>query len=256
MGIITLCTDFGNKDPYVGIMKAVILGVNPLATIVDITHEVEVQDIREAAFIVHDYWNYFPAGTIHVVVIDPTVGSSRRPIAVFSDGHFFVGPDNGVFSFVAGRASEVRAVENRDCMREEISPTFHGRDIFSPAAARLSLGIEPSLLGREITDPVMLQDIYPVITGNIMTGDIARFDHFGNAITNIHREQFESFVKGRPYAISIKEFSFSSLSHSYYEEEITCLTGSSGYMEFGVFQGNFRARTGGRKRDPVVITIR
>ena len=256
MGIITLCTDFGNKDPYVGIMKAVILGVNPAATIVDITHEVEAQDIREAAFIVHDYWNYFPAGTIHVVVIDPTVGSSRHPIVVFSDGHFFVGPDNGVFSFVAGRASEVRAIENRDCMCEETSPTFHGRDIFSPAAARLSLGIEPSLLGREITDPVILQDIYPVITGNIMTGDIARFDHFGNAITNIHREQFESFVKGRPYAITINEFSFSSLSHSYYEEEITCLTGSSGYIEFGVFQGNFRIRTGAQKRDPVAITIR
>lgn len=256
MDIITLCTDFGNKDPYVGIMKAVILGINPAATVVDITHNVEAQDIREAAFIVHDYWSYFPAGTIHVVVIDPTVGSSRRPIVVSCDGHFFVGPDNGVFSFVAGRASDVRAIENRDCMRDEISPTFHGRDIFSPAAARLSRGIELSLLGTKITDPVLLQDVYPVITGNTMTGDIARFDHFGNAITNINREQFESFVQGRPYAIRINEFSFSSLSHSYYEEETVCLTGSSGYIEFGVFQGNFRIRTGAQKRDPVVITVR
>ena len=127
----------------------------------DITHEVEAQDIREAAFIVHDYWSYFPAGTIHVVVVDPTVGSSRRPIVVSCDGHFFVGPDNGVFSFVAGRASEVRAIENRDFMREEISPTFHGRDIFSPAAARLSRGIELSLLGTKITDPVMLRGHLP-----------------------------------------------------------------------------------------------
>lgn len=256
MDIITLCTDFGNKDPYVGIMKAVILGINPTAKIVEISHEVEAQDIREAAFIVHDYWNYFPAGTIHVVVIDPTVGSSRRPIVVSCDGHFFVGPDNGVFSFVTGRASEIRVIENRDCMRHEISSTFHGRDIFSPAAARLSQGIEPSLLGTKIEDPALLKDLYPVIAGNTMTGDITRFDHFGNAITNINREQFESFVQGRPYAININEFSFSSLGHSYYEGETTCLAGSSGYIEFGVFQGNFRERTGAQKRDPVVITVR
>ncbi|MBP1748186.1 MAG: hypothetical protein H6Q52_725 [Deltaproteobacteria bacterium] len=255
MGVITLCTDFGNKDPYVGIMKGVILAGDPAAQIVDITHEVEPQDIREAAFTVHDYWRYFPSGTVHVVVVDPTVGSSRRPVVVSRDGHFFVGPDNGIFSFIAGRASDIRVIENRDYMREMVSPTFHGRDIFSPIAARLSCGLALSLLGTKITDPVMLDDIYPVITGNAMTGDIARFDHFGNAITNIDREQFQSFVQDRPYTITINGLSFTSLSQSYYEGEIICLTGSSGYIEFGVFQGNFRARTGAHKRDPVIMTV-
>ena len=166
MGIITLCTDFGTKDPYVGIMKGVILAADPRARIVDITHEIEAQDVREAAFTVEDYWGYFPAGTVHLVVVDPTVGSSRRPIAVSCDGHFFVGPDNGVLSFVARRASEVRVIENRDLMREEISATFHGRDIFGPVAAHLSRGIAFSDLGPKITDPVMLDDLYPVIRGS------------------------------------------------------------------------------------------
>lgn len=256
MGIITLCTDFGTKDPYVGIMKGVILGVNPEARIVDITHEIEPQDIREAAFTVHDYWHYFPAGTVHIVVVDPTVGSSRRPIAVASGGHFFVGPDNGIFSFVAEAASEVRLIENRDLMRKEMSATFHGRDIFSPAGAHLSRGRGPSSLGAAIKDPVVLGDIHPVITKDGMTGDIARFDHFGNAITNICTEDFASYVKEAPYRISLNELSFTTLSHSYFEGDITCLTGSSGYIEFGIFQGNFRTKTGARKRDPVTITVR
>ncbi len=255
MGIITLCTDFGNRDPYAGIMKGVILSVDPGARIVDITHEIEPQDVREAAFTVEDYWRYFPAGTVHVVVVDPTVGSSRRPIVVSCDGHFFVGPDNGVFSFAAGRASDIRLIEDRDLMRGEISATFHGRDIFSPVAAHLSGGAAPSGLGAKITDPVVLEDIYPVIREDTMTGDIARFDHFGNAITNINREQFDSFVRERPYRVSVRDFSFNSLSRTYFEGEATCLTGSSGYIEFGVFQGNFRTKTGVCKRDPVVITI-
>ncbi len=255
MGIITLCTDFGNRDPYAGIMKGVILSVDPGARIVDITHEIEPQDVREAAFTVEDYWRYFPAGTVHVVVVDPTVGSSRRPIVVSCDGHFFVGPDNGVFSFAAGRASDIRLIEDRDLMRGEISATFHGRDIFSPVAAHLSGGAAPSGLGAKITDPVVLEDIYPVIREDTMTGDIARFDHFGNAITNINREQFDSFVRERPYRVSVRDFSFNSLSRTYFEGEATCLTGSSGYIEFGVFQGNFRTKTGVCKRDPVVIAI-
>ena len=256
MGVITLCTDFGTQDPYAGIMKGVILAVDPTAQVVDITHQVEAQDIREAAFIVQDYWGYFPAGTVHVVVVDPTVGSSRRPVAVSRNGHFFVGPANGIFSFIADRASEVRMIENPEYMREAISPTFHGRDIFSPAAAWLSRGLAPELLGTRITGPVVLHDIHPVITENTMTGDIVRFDHFGNAITNINREQFASFVQDRQYTITIDELSFTSLSRSYYEGEIVCLAGSSGYIEFGVFQGNFRTRTGVQKRDPVVISAR
>lgn len=255
MGVITLCTDFGNKDPYVGIMKGVILALYPGARIVDITHEVEAHDIRAAAFIVNDYWRYFPAGTVHVVVVDPTVGSSRRPVVVSLDGHLFIGPDNGIFSLVADPVSEVRIIENRDWMRDAISNTFHGRDIFSPVAARLSSGLQPSLLGPKVTDPVILYHIHPVIKGNVMAGDIVRFDHFGNAITNIDHGRFRSFAGDRPYRITLNDLAFTSLDRSYYEGEIVCLAGSSGYLEFGVFQGNFRTRTGAKKRDPVTITI-
>ncbi len=255
MGIITLCTDFGNKDPYVGTMKGVILSADPTACIVDITHEIEAQDVREAAFVVNDYWRYFPAGSVHLVIVDPTVGSSRRPLVVSRDRHFFVGPDNGIFSFIANRGSEVRVIENREYMREEVSPTFHGRDVFSPAAARLSCGCPPSLPGAKITDPVMLDDVYPVMRGNVLAGDIVRFDHFGNAITNIHIDQFRSFVRDMPYTITVNDMSFTSISRSYYEGDTICLAGSSGYIEFGVFQGNFRAKTRACKRDQVSVMV-
>ena len=255
MGIITLCTDFGNEGPYVGIMKGVILSIDPAARIVDITHEIEAQEIRETAFVLEDYRTWFPAGTVHVVVVDPTVGSSRRPVVVSRDKQFFVGPDNGVFSFLVDGGSEVRVIENPDYMRDEISFTFHGRDIFSPAAAHLSRGTALPGIGTILSDPVVLNDIYPVAAGDTLTGDIVRFDHFGNAITNIHSRQFLSFVKARPYRISVNEMSFTALSQSYYEGETVCLTGSSGYIEFGIFRGNFRESTGARKRDPAVVTI-
>ncbi len=256
MGIVTLCTDFGNKEPYAGIMKGVILTIDPSARIVDITHEIEPQDIREAAFVVNDYRGYFPSGTVHIAVVDPTVGSSRRPVVICREGHFFVGPDNGTFSLIVDETSEIYSIENRDYMLDKVSPTFHGRDVFAPVAARLSQGLAPGVLGTRITDPIMLSGIHPVITDDILTGDIVRFDRFGNAITNIAREKFESFVKDRPYGINVGELSFASLNRSYYEGEYICLTGSSGYIEFGIFQGNFRAGAGAHKGDPVTITLR
>ncbi|MHB8109429.1 MAG: SAM hydrolase/SAM-dependent halogenase family protein [Syntrophorhabdaceae bacterium] len=255
MGIITLLTDFGTRDPYVGIMKGVILSIHPDAEIIDITHNVEAQDIREAAFMLRDYWHFFPSGTVHLAIVDPTVGSLRRPVIMKSAGHFFVGPDNGLFSFVANSDSQIHTLENRAYMLPGISATFHGRDIFSPAAAWVSKGIDPEILGRQITDPVILHDIHPVIAGNTMTGTIVRFDHFGNAISNITIDMLRSFAKDSSFHITIGNISFDSLAASYYEDKYTCLAGSSGYIEFGVFGGSFREEKRVTKDDRVVVTI-
>ena len=138
MKTITLLTDFGLQDPYAGIMKGVILSMNPDVTITDITHEVAPQDIREGAFLIEEYHRYFPLNTIHVAVVDPTVGGERRPIIMRKESHLFVGPDNGIFTLIMDDVPEVIAIENPDFTLKEISSTFHGRDIFAPAAAHLA----------------------------------------------------------------------------------------------------------------------
>ena len=255
MGTITLLTDFGEKDPYAGIMKGVILGIDPSACIVDITHKVGPQDIREAAFLVDEYYRYFPKGTVHVVVVDPGVGGDRRPIIVSRSGHHFVGPDNGVFTFIADAASEIRVIENRNFMLPSISSTFHGRDIFAPAAARLARGFYPFAFGRQVTDPVVLTGLNPVADGSTLHGEVVRFDSFGNALTNIKTGTFRSFTKGHTFEITIGGLSFTSIDRTYCANEFTCLAGSAGFIEFGVFQGNFKERTDTHKGDPVTVRI-
>lgn len=251
--IITLLTDFGMKDPYAGIMKGAILSINPNVTIVDITHEVDPQDIREGVFIVEEYCRYFPEGTIHLCIVDPTVGSTRRPIIVTKDGHFFVGPDNGLFTLLYRGDYEAYVIENAYLMCNEISSTFHGRDIFAPVAAHLSTGFHPSAFGRMISDTVRFADIFPVIEDNCLVGEVVRFDRFGNAITNIHTDVLERFTQDRSFTISINDMSFTTIHKSYYESDYACLIGSSGYLEFGYYKGSFVHEKHTMKGDPVYI---
>ena len=154
MNIITVLTDFGSRDPYVGVMKGVMLAINRDLHIVDITHEVASQDVGEASFLIGEYFSHFPRATIHLCVVDPTVGSSRKPLIAEKDGHLFVGPDNGIFSLLFARG-EARAWEitNKRFMGAASSGTFHGRDIFAPAAAYLSAGISPSEFGPVLVEP-------------------------------------------------------------------------------------------------------
>jgi hypothetical protein len=238
--IITLLTDFGLKDAYVGIMKGVIASINPDATVIDITHEIESQDITEAAFMIGDYFRWFEEGSIHAAIVDPTVGSARRPIILVSEGRYFVGPDNGIFTLVMGEAPEVYVVENQAFMHLPVSATFHGRDIFSPAAAHLSRGIMPREFGPALHDPVTLPGLLPEMEENLIRGKIVRFDRFGNGITNISGERIKPFLAA-PFVIETGGMEFHALSRSYYEQEVTCLIGSSGYLEFGVFKGSFQA---------------
>jgi S-adenosylmethionine hydrolase len=251
--IITLLTDFGMKDAYAGIMKGVILSINPNAAIVDITHTVEAQDIREGAFLVHENYRWFPAGTVHIAVVDPTVGSARRPIIILSHNHIFVGPDNGIFSLVMGETPFAHVIENPEFMLPTVSSTFHGRDIFSPVAAHLSKGELPVAFGRQIDDPVCLGGLLPITEGEVLKGKVVRFDRFGNGITNISEDTLRGFAKGISFKVEIGAMSFSNISASYYENDFTCLFGSSGYLEFGYFKGSFQDKVGATKDDEVKV---
>jgi S-adenosylmethionine hydrolase len=252
---ITLITDFGLKGPYVGIMKGVILSIFPEVRIVDITHEVDPQDVREGAFLVEEYYRSFEKGTIHVAIVDPTVGSDRKPIVFSKAGYFFIGPDNGLFTHILDDVTPVFAIENKRYMRKEISSTFHGRDIFAPATAYLASGVQLSMFGIAVHDPVRLADIYPVVDKNVLTGEVVRFDRFGNAITNISGATIQDFVHGKPFTITLRDKSFQTIHRSYYEDEVTCLIGSAGYLEFGYFKGSLREKMGLSKGDPITITI-
>jgi S-adenosyl-L-methionine hydrolase (adenosine-forming) len=253
VAIVTILTDFGLKDSYVGTMKGVILTIDPGATIVDITHGIEPQDIREAAFVVEEYYRFFLTGTIHLAIVDPTVGSGRRALIVVRNGHIFVGPDNGLFTLLTGNAEEIRVIGNRQLMLENRSSTFHGRDIFAPAAAYLAAGTQPSAFGPQVTDPVRLGDILPKEHEGVLEGRIVRFDRFGNAISNIKEDTLEAFAKGRPFTVSVANRTFVGISRSYYEAPVTCLFDSSGYLEFGAFKGSFQAEFSLEKDELVLV---
>jgi S-adenosyl-L-methionine hydrolase (adenosine-forming) len=255
VSIITVLTDFGLKDSYVGVMKGVILSLNPNARIVDITHQIEPQDILEASFVVDESYRYFPSGSIHLCVVDPTVGSDRRALVVRSRGHFFVGPDNGLFSMVLDGHKEVREITNKRFALPTVSATFHGRDVFAPASAYLSLGARFSDFGLPVEDPVMLQELRPVETEDELKGRIIRFDRFGNGISNISATVLKEFLKTHTFEIVIRDTRFTSINRSYYEQPLTCLIGSSGYLEFGSFMKSFREETGARKGDDVSVRL-
>ncbi len=187
MSIITLCTDFGVRDSYVASMKGIILGINPSAVIVDASHEIPAHNIACAAFVLNGYYNYFPKSTIHVAVVDPGVGSQRNAMIVKIKDYVFVGPDNGVFSSILldHPAADCYSIDTKHALQHRLSQTFHGRDIFAPVAARLSIKWDKSLLREKIKYPVILGTGKPVIHEKSVTGEIIYVDHFGNLITNI-----------------------------------------------------------------------
>lgn len=190
MRTITLTTDFGTRDWFVGTMKGVILSIAPRAQVVDITHEVRSGDVAAGAFALAAAWRYFPRGSVHVAVVDPGVGSRRRALAVETDAGLFVGPDNGVLSLaLAGqRLRSIRALENKRYFRTPVSATFHGRDVFAPVAAHLSRGLAVAKLGPAVDTFVRLPWPPPVRRGQRVVGRVVYVDRFGNAITNLPAE--------------------------------------------------------------------
>jgi S-adenosyl-L-methionine hydrolase (adenosine-forming) len=238
-GIITLTSDFGLSDPYVAMMKGVILSINPAAVMVDISHNIKAGSISQAARLVHETFIFFPVGTVHLAVVDPGVGSSRRLIAVEGEGHFFVGPDNGLFWPLIQEDSEARVVRLQDSrfFLPGLSQTFHGREIFAPVAAHLSLGIGLERMGPLIEDPVRLLIPPPYEKEDALFGEIVRVDNFGNLITNISSKELSRFLgSGRP-RIEVGKLVIQKLSRIYADEEEgspLALINSSDVLEIAV----------------------
>ncbi|MBI1987755.1 MAG: SAM-dependent chlorinase/fluorinase [Nitrospinae bacterium] len=252
--IITLTTDFGLQDPFVGAMKGVMLRINPHLQLVDITHQIGPYQVMEAALVLNAFYPYYPAGTIHLVVVDPGVGGPRRPILAWTQGHYFIAPDNGVLSMIY-RDKElqgVREIAARQYFLEEVSATFHGRDIFAPVAAWLSSGLEPSVLGGEIQDYVRLTIPEPHWAGEKeLCGEVLYVDRFGNLMSNIP----ESLIRHRPFSPEGREKVRIRLGlleirgiHRFYGEgrpgEPGAILNSWGYLEIYVNQGNARHSLG------------
>jgi S-adenosylmethionine hydrolase len=186
--VIALLTDFGNRDGFVGAMKGVILTINPGAKLVDISHEVEPFSVLEGALLLRAHYSYFPRGTVFVAVVDPGVGSERRPIALRCGGYFFVGPDNGIFDLVIkdlGSEPEVVLIEREEFLIPRRNETFHGRDIFSPVAAHLSRGVPLTDFGSRTEYLFRLRFPEPEVSGDKVVGEIIYFDRFGNGVTNV-----------------------------------------------------------------------
>ena len=204
--LITLLTDFGTADYFVGAMKGVILSINPHARIVDITHEIPPQNIPAGAFMLSAACQAFPSETIHVAVVDPGVGSTRRPLVVSGCNQYFVGPDNGLFSFIFERDREARVfhLTNEDYFRRPVSQTFHGRDVFAPVAAALSKGVRPEQLGVEIKDYQLLAQLKPRRRdARTIEATIIHIDRFGNCITNLTAEDVTGEMVERGLCMSV-----------------------------------------------------
>lgn len=249
--IITLLTDFGVADQYVACLKGVILGLNPQAVLVDLSHEVAPQDIRAGAFILAAAAPYFPPGTVHLAVVDPGVGTARRGLAAHCRGQSWVGPDNGLFHLVfAGQAElETVSLENPAYFLPQVSPTFHGRDVFAPVAAHLSLGLELGRLGPPITDPVRLLWPEPSVTAALIRGEIIHVDRFGNLVSNIAGSTLLAWLHGadfRQVRMQVGPHPVSRLARTYGEaaagEVAMALVGSHGFLEIACAGGSAAAR--------------
>lgn len=251
--VITLLTDFGTRDAYVAAMKGVILGICPEATIVDVTHEVPPQDVRAGAFLLAEAAPYFPEGTIHVAVVDPGVGSARRPIAAETARAHLVGPDNGIFQRFLRSAPLCRAVEiaNPHYRRPDVSSTFHGRDLFAPAAAHLARGVDLSELGPPVHTLAELELPRPRQAPGLVEGEVIHVDRFGNLITNL-----ESRDLGAVRAVEVPGAFLSGLSRTYADVEpgaLLALIGSGGLLEISVRDGSAAAALGAGRGARVAV---
>ncbi len=250
--LITLLTDFGDKDPYAGIMKGIIYGLNPAIGVIDLTHKVTPQAVREGAFLLQNACFYFPPDTIHVAVVDPGVGTERKGICIqVPELGYFIGPDNGLFSYVLDwfPGAAAREIINPRFQRAVISATFHGRDVFAPAAARLSLGEDWEEIGPLLDDRLLvrLPDLRPgwgeEADGRSITGEVVHVDHFGTLVTNIPERAFENIDREKLAAAEIliaESYRLRGFGRTYGEAakgELVALFGSSGFLEIARVNG-------------------
>jgi S-adenosylmethionine hydrolase len=255
--VITLTTDFGDGDWFVGAMKGVILGINSRVSIVDVTHRVTAGDMRGGAFALASSYRFFPKGTVHVAVIDPGVGSHRRGIVVQTSHYSFVGPDNGVLSWALAqeKIKTIHALENAAFFHRPISQTFHGRDIFGPVAAHLSLGLPARRLGQRTRELVELPWPRPRVHQGRIDGEIMHLDRFGNAITNLATnalagDGWEVFL-GRRRLCRVEQF-YQAVPLG----KLVVVPGSTGFLEIAVNGGNAARKLRLRVGTPVSVRVR
>ncbi|MEE9441172.1 MAG: SAM-dependent chlorinase/fluorinase [candidate division Zixibacteria bacterium] len=235
--VITLTTDFGSCDGYQGVLEGVIYGINPNARVVTISHEIPPQDIAGGWYLIKTHHRYFPPGTVHVAVVDPGVGSKRKIIAVTTCKYKFIAPDNGLLSFIPNKEIiSIHSVTNRKYALAEISPVFHGRDIMAPAAAYLSLGINPSCLGRASKTISELPNIKPIRKKNKIFGRVIWVDRFGNMITNIEstRNLDKKSVSVNGEEVGPIQKCFSDVKSG----KLVAYIGSGGHLEIAVRNGS------------------
>lgn len=242
---ITLTTDFGYRDEYVGVIKGVILSINKGIQIVDLVHNVSPQNIRQAAKVIWNNHHYFPSGSVHVGIVDPGVGSKRRILAIQHDTHCFVGPDNGIFTplLLSQDSLEIFSVENPKLFLKKISDTFHGRDIIAPVAARLASGMSITQVGPPVKKHrcmlVSLKE--PVVLPNGIAGEVTSIDHFGNVRTNITKSYLNQIAMHETPCITIRNYAvdFAAGSYSSMPDNVpTALVNSSGELEISIKNGD------------------
>ncbi len=261
--IITLTTDFGLNDHFVGTVKGVILNICPDVEIVDICHSVQAFDVLDGALTIAQSYSYFPSGTVHLVVVDPGVGTPRRSILVTSDRHHFVAPDNGVLSMVYSQEERlhIRHVTAEHYSLQPVSNTFHARDIFAPVAAWLAKGVDPEKFGDEITDFVRFNAPKPKSTdGSTLRGVVLKVDRFGNLVTNITPKDAPMLfgTDPAPFKISVGQREITEI-HSNYSDglpgEVFGILGSMGYLEIAADRGSAAKIIGSGKGTEVVISL-
>ncbi|MBL8151680.1 MAG: SAM-dependent chlorinase/fluorinase [Blastocatellia bacterium] len=257
--IITLLTDFGTKDHFVSSVKASILSINPNVELVDITHEIPAHDVFAAALTLRNAYDVFPRFTLHLAVVDPTVGSARRPIVVMTDNYNFVGPDNGIFSYIyqqeqINRVVQITAEHN---YRQPVSNTFHARDIFAPIAAWMTKGVDPLKMGEEIDDYLRFtvpspQEFSPAL----IKGHIIQIDHFGNCITNISPKELTPERMLLNKALVVNNYQIARFCNYYAEcpeGEVCALFGSAGLLEIATPKGSAASLLGASRGTEVAL---
>jgi S-adenosyl-L-methionine hydrolase (adenosine-forming) len=261
--IVTLTTDFGLNDHFVGVMKGVILNIAPNAEIVDISHSVQPFDILDGALALAESYSYFPVSPIHVVVVDPGVGSARRPIMATSDGFTFVAPDNGVLSLMYAREERVhvRHITGEHYFLQPISNTFHGRDIFAPVAGYLAKGVEHEKFGDEIEDFVRFNAPKPkAIDARTLRGVVLKVDRFGNLITNFTPQDVPALFTGQAsgFKITVGKREITSIKTNYADGaagEVFGILGSMGYLEIASNRGAATHLASAAKGNEVTVVL-
>lgn len=269
--LVTLTTDFGTEDAYVPAMKGTMLSIAPTVRLVDVTHQIHPQDVMESGFVLKSAQPFFPDGSIHLVVVDPGVGTERNAVALRHDNHWFVGPDNGVFPLVLDGTAPDKLVEldNPDMWRTPSpSSTFHGRDIFAPAAAHLAAGRSLEELGSPLESLQPLRWALPSIDTDTVQGWVVHIDHFGNCITNIRRSSLADALERDQETVTVDELpavkayvgstSINSMNSTYGdvpEEDPVLLFGSTGFLEVAVNGGSAAERLDIRKGDPIKLAL-